>query len=75
MTVRAIYEDGVFKPATPVDLPEKFVVELDARPVVPETPQKRDREEEARKEIHEILSRRYHTCQTDTAERHNEHQP
>jgi predicted DNA-binding antitoxin AbrB/MazE fold protein len=32
-TVEAIYEGGVFKPVTPVALPEKQRVQLDVRPV------------------------------------------
>lgn len=75
MTVRAIYENGVFTPASPVNLPEKSEVELEARVVEPDTPENRARHEQAQKEIYEILSRRYNTGQTDTAERHNEHQP
>jgi len=75
MTVRAIYENGVFRPASPVDFPEKSEVELDARIVEPDIPETRGQHEQAQKEIFEILSRRYNTGQTDTAERHNEHQP
>jgi predicted DNA-binding antitoxin AbrB/MazE fold protein len=75
MTVRAIYENGVFKPAGPVDLPDKAEVELEARIVRPDTPQGRAGSEQAGKEIFEVLSRRYRTGQTDAAARHNEHQP
>ena len=75
MTVRAIYEDGVFKPSGPVDLPNNSVVELEATVVAPMDANNGYQQEQADKEIYEILSRRYHTGQTDTAERHNEHQP
>jgi predicted DNA-binding antitoxin AbrB/MazE fold protein len=33
MTVRAIFEDGVFRPLEPVDLPEHSAVEFEPRPV------------------------------------------
>jgi len=36
MTVKAIYENGVFKPKERVELEDKTEVELDFRPYVPE---------------------------------------
>ncbi len=36
MTVKAIYEDGVFKPMEKVDLKDKTEVEIDFRPYAPE---------------------------------------
>ena len=36
MTIKAIYEDGVFKPKEKVDLEDKTEVELDFRTYVPE---------------------------------------
>ena len=36
MTVKAIYEDGVFKPKEKVDLEEKTEVELEIKPAIPE---------------------------------------
>jgi predicted DNA-binding antitoxin AbrB/MazE fold protein len=36
VTVKAIYEDGVFKPMGKVDLKDKTEVEIDFRPYVPE---------------------------------------
>jgi predicted DNA-binding antitoxin AbrB/MazE fold protein len=73
-TIRARWEQGVFRPIRPVNLPEATEVEVVVPAAAPdevETPkQKRDREE-----ILEILSRSYNSGQTDTAERHNEHQP
>jgi predicted DNA-binding antitoxin AbrB/MazE fold protein len=69
MTIKAIYEKGVFRPTEPVDLPEKAEVEV----LLPaEVESAADRQ--AREEILEILSHRYDSGQTDTAERHNEHQ-
>jgi predicted DNA-binding antitoxin AbrB/MazE fold protein len=74
MTVRAIYEDGVFKPAGPVNLPERAEVELDARLINVDSQSTVDANEIARKETMDILSRRYSTGQIDAAARHNEHQ-
>jgi predicted DNA-binding antitoxin AbrB/MazE fold protein len=70
MTVKAIYENGQFRPVEPVNLPENTLVEV-TLPSDVETAQQR----EAREEIVKIMSRRYNSGQRDTAERHNEHQP
>ena len=74
MTVRAIYENGVFRPIKPVTLAEKAEVD-----VVWPTQNQEDAElpasDESRKDIFEILSHRYRSGQTDTAAAHNEHQP
>ena len=70
MTVRAIYEDGVFKPTEPVSLPEKSEVVFEPRVVRTDkapTP--------AMAKIYGILSRQYDTDESDLAERHDEHQP
>jgi predicted DNA-binding antitoxin AbrB/MazE fold protein len=75
--IDAIYEDGVFKPTGPVNLPERAKVQVHAVEPQPETGDDEDfeRNERARKEVLEILSHRYRSGHTDTAERHNEHQP
>ena len=70
MTVRAIYENGVFKPTEPVSLPEKSEVVFEPRLV---STDKAPTEAMAR--IYEILSRSYDTGDPNLAERHNEHQP
>jgi predicted DNA-binding antitoxin AbrB/MazE fold protein len=67
--IRAVYENGVFRPTEPIDLPEHSVVEFEPRPV------EDCRQEEALDAVYEVLSRRYHSGQHDLAERHNEHQP
>src|SRR5437773_1228472 len=68
-TITAIYENGVFRPTEPVDLPEgckvRIVPELES---TPETEAHLDR-------VYGILSRRYKSGHHDTAERHDEHQP
>jgi len=68
-TIQAIYENGVFRPLGPVELPEQCQVEI--TPKVIGSPQ--DPAHKAR--VHEILSRRHESGQHDIAERHNEHQP
>ena len=68
-TIDAIYEGGVFRPLDPVVLPEKSRVQLrivNGEPV---------KEGVDMAPIYEILDRRYSSGYTDTAERHNEHQP
>ncbi len=71
MTVKAIYKQGLFKPVTPVNLPENAEVEI----VLPDEKEDFARHERTRKEIIAILSRSYETGESDLAERHNEHQP
>ena len=68
-TIRAIYENGVFRPLEPVDFPEGSVVSLDNFRIV------NSEAGEDMDAIYEILDRRHTTGHADTAERHNEHQP
>jgi predicted DNA-binding antitoxin AbrB/MazE fold protein len=68
-TVRAIYENGVFRPTEPIDLPEHSLVEFEPRTVGDV------RREKALDAVYEILSRRYESGRHDLAERHDEHQP
>jgi predicted DNA-binding antitoxin AbrB/MazE fold protein len=68
-TIRAVYENGVFRPTEPIDLPELSLVEFEPRPV------EGDEQKRAREAINEILSRSYDGGESDVAERHNEHQP
>jgi predicted DNA-binding antitoxin AbrB/MazE fold protein len=67
--IHAIYENGVFRPTEPVDLPERCEVVFEPRPV--------DEDERGGRldRIHEILSRSYDTGDPLLSERHNEHQP
>ena len=66
-TIRAIYENGVFRPIGPIELPDRSVVEFEPRPV--------EGEGEALDAIYEVLSHRHRSGRHDLAERHDEHQP
>lgn len=78
-TIRAIFEDGVFRPLVPVQLPEHAEFEFEPRAVTSDNhgPMMTETKwsEEGLDKIYEILDRRYNSGFTDTAERHNEHQP
>lgn len=67
MTIRAIYENGVFRPTEPVNLPERAEVEV----LLPHRPS----DDEKLDSIYRIIGESYESGETDVAERHNEHQP
>ncbi len=68
-TIRAIYENGVFRPIGPIELPDRSVVEFEPRPVA-------DGDEDVGLDaIYEVLSHRHRSGRHDLAERHDEHQP
>jgi hypothetical protein len=79
----AIYENGVFRPTEPVDLPENTTVEV--QPLehglpyqgrqLPSDPLPAALKNHPLRGIYEVLSERYESDETDVAERHNEHQP
>jgi predicted DNA-binding antitoxin AbrB/MazE fold protein len=73
-TVHAIYEKGVFRPVEPVDLPENTPVELQLRVPDGQTPVRAPMSDGLAK-TYAILGERYNSGHTDTAARHNEHQP
>ena len=67
--IRAIYENGIFRPLVPVDLPEGCKVVLrDLRVLGAESGQNLDA-------IQKIIDECYSSGHADTGERHNEHQP
>ena len=74
-TIHAIYENGVFRPVEPIDLPEHTPVEFEPRVLRDEPPSTSEPMTEGLVKIYEILGRRYSSGYTDTAARHNEHQP
>jgi predicted DNA-binding antitoxin AbrB/MazE fold protein len=68
MTVRAIYENGVFRPTVPVNLPDKSEVEV----LLPED---LSNQQENLDKLYSIMAECYDSGEHDVAERHNEHQP
>lgn len=68
-TIHAIYENGVFRPIEPVNLPERCEVEVEVRQVKeePKVPTLDD--------VYAIMSKRFHSGEGDVAACHNEHQP
>lgn len=72
--IPAVYEHGVFRPTVPVQLPEGAQVSVVAAETLSATAASLELSEEM-KEIYAILGERYSSGHTDTAARHNEHQP
>ena len=73
-TIHAVYENGVFRPTEKVDLPDHCEVEVEVKIIQPAKPAQPPISEGLAK-IYAILGERYNSGHTDTAERHNEHQP
>jgi len=69
MTIRAIYENGVFRPTVKVDLPDACEVEVEIRQI------KGGSRIPSLDDVYAILGRRHSSGEHDLAERHNEHQP
>jgi predicted DNA-binding antitoxin AbrB/MazE fold protein len=74
-TIRAVYENGIFRPITPVDLPEGSEVTIEPKSNGPVSSPPVTPDEADLATIYEILSRSYETGEADLAARHNEHQP
>lgn len=74
-TIQAIYENGVFRPITPVDLPEGFRVSVEMTDTESSPGQSGRADDDHLDAIYEILSHSYETGETDLAARHDEHQP
>jgi predicted DNA-binding antitoxin AbrB/MazE fold protein len=66
--IHAVYENGVFRPTEPVDLPESSEVEVELRVVTPPAETRLDA-------IYTLLEARFESGEDDVAARHNEHQP
>lgn len=69
MVIRAVYQNGVFRPTEPVDLPESSEVEVELRQVAPPSEEKR------LDAIYDLLGARFESGEPDVAARHDEHQP
>jgi predicted DNA-binding antitoxin AbrB/MazE fold protein len=65
--IEAVYENGVFRPLTPVALTEGAKVFV--------APAEGPAADGTHPTVRDILSRRYRSGVTDTAARHDEHQP
>ena len=65
ITIHAIFENGVFRPLQPVQLPEACEVEFEPRLVQPGPMD----------EVYRVLEERYASGHSDIAARHDEHQP
>jgi predicted DNA-binding antitoxin AbrB/MazE fold protein len=66
-TIHAIFENGVFRPKQPVELPEACEVEFEPRLVAPG--------KTGLEGIYRVLAERYESGERDVAARHDEHQP
>lgn len=67
--IHAIYENGVFRPVQPVDLPDRCEVEVEVRSIKTE-PQRPSLDD-----VYAILSERFDSGERDVAAHHDEHQP
>jgi len=78
-TIHAIFENGVFKPTEPVELPDHCEVEFEPRITVASLRKSKEKEtaQLAPKlaKVYTILGRRHDGGPVDGAARHNEHQP
>jgi predicted DNA-binding antitoxin AbrB/MazE fold protein len=77
--IHAIYENGVFRPVEPVDLPEHTAVEIELRMHSDMSngsqPPTRPAMSEGLARVYAVLGERYESGHADTAARHDEHQP
>ena len=67
--VHAVFENGVFRPTQPVELPEHCHVEFEPRVVT------NGADKPSLDDVYAILGRRFESGEHDVAQRHNEHQP
>jgi predicted DNA-binding antitoxin AbrB/MazE fold protein len=65
--IQAVYEDGVFKPSEPMDLPDHAHVEFEITLVD-------DSAKPSLEDVYAILGNRFDSGQDDVAERYDEHQ-
>ena len=67
--VHAVFENGVFRPTEPVELPESCHVEFEPRVVT------KGGEPPSLNDVYAILGKRFESGEHDVSQRHNEHQP
>ena len=70
-TIHAIFEDGVFKPVAPVELPKHCEVAFEPRVI--QATGENGQSNGGMNRVYEVLDRRFNSGHHDTAERHNEH--
>ncbi len=68
-TIHAIFENGVFRPTEPVDLPDRCQVEFEVRAVTSGAGQP------SLEDVYAVLGKRFNSGESDVAARHDEHQP
>ena len=68
--IRAIFENGVFRPTDPVQLPERCEVEF-----TPTVLPSNGADPVTDDDVYAVLSERYASGRPDVAARHDEHQP
>ena len=74
-TIHAIYENGVFRPVEPVELPEHTAVEFEPRVSTKTLDTEVPSMSQGLAKVYAVLGERYSSAHSDTAERHDEHQP
>jgi len=76
-TIHAIFENGVFRPTVPVNLPDRSECNLLITPAGKKgtTSQELEFSRSGLEKVYQILSERFESGHSDTAARHNEHQP
>ena len=67
-TIHAIFENGVFRPVVPVQLPEHCEVAFEPRVV-------NGKAKQDTSAIFAVMDERYDTGEQDLSARHDEHQP
>lgn len=69
-TIQAVYENGVFRPTEPVELPEGWEVTVEPKP-----PAEEEGLSPHQRRIRELLRQPVDTADPRLSERHDEHQP
>ena len=68
-TIHATYEAGVFRPHSPVNLPDHCEVEFEPKVIGSGS------DGSGLEQVYEVLAERYQSGESEVAARHNEHQP
>jgi len=71
-TIHATYEAGVFRPHSPVNLPDRCEVEFEPKVIRSSGDGSNG---SGLEQVYEVLAERYKSGESDVAARHNEHQP